>query len=119
MATITGTPNSGQGSAARGFVWTPLANGDDGNAFEGFQYSDISVQVLGTFGAGGTLLIEGTNEVTPTNWHTLNDPQGNALSITSAKIEQLLEVVRWIRPRVSAGDGTTSLTVNLFARRAL
>jgi hypothetical protein len=100
-----------------GIIWTPLANGDDGQAWDTQDFPDISFQVVGTFGSGGTLLIEGSNEVTPTNWATLNDPQANALSFTSAKIEQLLELPRWVRPRVSAGDGTTSLTVNVWAGR--
>lgn len=97
--------------------WTPLANGDDGQAWDTQDFPDISVQVLGTFGAGGNLRLEGCNEVTPTNWATLADPQANALDITAAKIEQVLENVRWIRPRVTAGDGTTSLTVRLWAGR--
>jgi hypothetical protein len=94
-----------------------MPNGDSGQAWDTQDFPDFSVQVLGTFGAGGTLLIEGTNEATPANWHTLNDPASNALSFTAAKIEQVLELTRWVRPRVSAGDGTTSLTVNIWAGR--
>ena len=97
--------------------WTPLANGDDGQAWDTQDFPDISVQVLGTFGAGGNLKVEGCNEVVATNWATLADPQGNALDITTAKIEQVMENVRWIRVRVSAGDGTTALTARLWAGR--
>ena len=43
----------------------------------------------------------------------MNDPQGNALSVQTAKITQVLENTYLVRPRVSAGDGTTSLTVKL------
>jgi hypothetical protein len=118
MATVSFTPDNTH-RAGRTIVWAALTTTNaDGSALEPLEFADISIQVLGTFGAGGTLLIEGSNEVTPTTWATLNDPQGNALSVTAAKIEQLLEVPRWIRPRVSAGDGTTSLTVNVWARRA-
>lgn len=97
--------------------WTPLANGDDGQAFDVQDFRDISVQVLGTFGVGGNLRWQGSNEATPTNWATLNDPQGNAMDITAAKIEQVLENTRWMRPVVTAGDGTTSLTVRLWGGR--
>lgn len=105
------------GNNARTVIWTGLLNGDDGTPFEMPGWADRSVQVLGTFGVGGTLLIEGSNEVTPTNWHTLNDPSSTALSITAAKIKTILEVTRWVRPRVSAGDGTTTLTVNMIVRK--
>lgn len=101
-----------------GVQWTGLLNGDDGAPYVCPQYADKSVQVHGTFGAGGTILLEGTNQqaytpdrvaLAPT-YLQLTDPQGNNLSFTAAKIEQVLENLNAIRPRVSAGDGTTSLT---------
>lgn len=96
--------------------WSTLANGDSGSAFKVPSfYSNISVHAYGTFGLGGTVLIEGSNESgTVSNWVTLNDPQGNPLSITTAKIEQILEICNYIRPRVSAGDGSTSLTIEIL-----
>ena len=77
------------------------------------------VQVLGTFGIGGTVLIEGSLVESPgaSDWATLNDVQGNALSFTAAKIEKVQEEVLWIRPRVSGGDGTTDLDVRLMQTR--
>jgi hypothetical protein len=77
--------------------------------------NDRSVQVTGTFGSGGTLLIEGSNDGGVT-WGTLNDPQGSALSFTSSKIEAIQELTAMIRPRVSAGDGTTALAVYVLVR---
>jgi len=47
----------------------------------------------------------------------LTDPQGNALDITAAKIEAISENVRLIRPRVTAGDVTTSLAVTILFRK--
>lgn len=99
--------------------WTPMTHSgtDVGQPFSLTPGADRSVQVYGTFGASGTLLIEGTNDADPATgtWATLNDPQGNALSFTAAKIEQVLEYTRWIRPRVTNGDGTTSLSVRAIA----
>lgn len=95
--------------------WPTLANGDDGTPEEFPSYSDRSVQVVGTFGAGGNCRIEGSLD--GVNWSTLNDPQGNPLDITSTKIESIMELVYWIRPRITAGDGTTSLTVTMIMRR--
>ena len=68
-----------------------------------------------SFGSGGTCLIEGTND--GTNWYTLTDPQGVALSITTAGIYQVIQVTLKMRPRVSAGDGTTALVVTGLLRR--
>jgi hypothetical protein len=48
----------------------------------------------------------------------LNDAQGVAISKTGAALSQIAQVTKMIRPRVSAGDGTTSITVTLTARRA-
>lgn len=109
-------------------TWTGLLNGDDGAPFVCPNRADKSVQVLGTFGVGGNARIEGTNKqaysITPgtsgggtnlllptTDFAPLNDPQGNALDVAAAKIEQVLENPNAIRPRITAGDGTTSLTV--------
>ena len=94
--------------------WADLANGDEGEALPFSQYADKTVQVVGTFGAGGSVTIEGSNN--GTDWAVLADAQGNALNITSAKIEQVLEVTQYVRPRVTAGDGTTSINVILLAR---
>jgi hypothetical protein len=77
--------------------------------------ADRSVQISGTLGAGGSLRIEGSND--GTNYATLTDPQGNALDLTSLKIETVMEITRYIRPRVTAGDGTTSLTCTILVRR--
>lgn len=92
--------------------WT-LANGETGDAVELGNYRDRSVQVGGTFGVGGTVVIEGSND--GANYVVLTDPQGNAISKTAAAIEQITETTRYIRARVSAGDGTTAITVNIFA----
>ncbi|MCU1273068.1 MAG: hypothetical protein JWO48_499 [Bryobacterales bacterium] len=96
--------------------WTPLANGDSGTPYGMPGFADRTVQIAGTFGVGGTVVIEGT--VDGTNYATLSDPQGNAISKTAAGIEAVSELVKLIRPRVTAGDGTTSITVALIARKA-
>lgn len=97
--------------------WLAVPNTEDGAPYAVFPGADRSVQVTGTFGAGGTLVIEGTNGPDPATavWATLTDPQGNALSFTSARLEQVAEYTRWVRPRVTAGDGTTSLNVHMIA----
>ncbi len=97
-------------------TWASLANGDSGDPIFLPSNPDQTVQVLGTFGTGGTVILEGTLEETPTTYFPLVDPQGNAISFTSAGGEVVLENVAWIRPRVTAGDGDTSLTVILLSK---
>ena len=94
--------------------WPSMVNGDSGTALLLAQYADRSVQVTGTFGSGGVVTIEGSND--GVNFSPLTDPQGNELTFNATKIEAVTEMVAHIRPRVTAGDGTTSLTVTIAAR---
>jgi hypothetical protein len=95
-------------------AWSAMANGDDGQPMPHSAYTDKSVQVSGTFGVGGSLRLEGSNN--GTDWAPLSDPQGGSLDIVSAKIKQVVEATRFIRPRVTGGDGTTSLAVHLYVK---
>lgn len=97
-------------------VWTPLANGDSGTPYQGAAAPDRSVQVFGTFGAGGSVTMEGSNEVAATTYAAMSDAQGVAIAVTAAKVETVAEFMNWTRPRVTAGDGTTALTVAMIVR---
>lgn len=121
MATIAPSiqniSDEGIGNASsRIITWANLtqSGGDVGAEVSWVGFPDRAVQVAGTFGVGGAVVIEGS--IDGNNWAPLTDPQGNALSFTAAKIEAVTELVRFIRPRVTAGDGTTSLTVSLIVR---
>lgn len=119
MATRIPTIKQGEVDNSLTYVtWTGLLNGDDGTAVPGAEWGDRSIYFVGTFGAGGTVILEGTNEEVPANWVQLADPQGTGISKTANGIEQVLEITRWVRPRVSAGDGTTNITAIMLARRA-
>ena len=99
------------------FRWTPItsANADGAPIGKRFaDFSDRSVQIEGTFGAG-TLHWEGSND--GTLYQPLTDPQGNAISKTAVGIEQVTEITRLQRPRVSGADGATSLSVTVVAKR--
>lgn len=97
-------------------TWTGLLNTDDGIPLEIYDHADVSVQVQGTFGTGGTIVFEGSND--GVNYFTLTDPQTAAISKTAASLEQVTEVSRFYRPRVTAGDGTTNLTCVVYMRRS-
>lgn len=119
---LTIEPLTAFGDDARVVVWSPMANGDTGQPFEMPGASDRTVHFSGTPGAGGTVKMQGSNHLAPgvadTDWFDLVDPQGNAISKTSASTgEAILELTRWIRPKVTAGDGTTAWQVRLLAKR--
>lgn len=95
-------------------TWSGLQQGDEGEPVQRVKYADRSAQVFGTFGAGGSVAIEGSNA--GDQYATLNRMQGVAASFTSAGVAQILENTTHIRPKVTGGDGTTDLTVALLIR---
>lgn len=97
------------------YTWS-LANGDDGAPCGYDGSGSRTAQVFGTFGAGGTLVWEGSLDG-GTTWATLNDLGGTALSHTSAALKGVREDPPLVRPRVTAGDGTTALTAILAIRK--
>jgi len=96
--------------------WAGMVNGDTGQPYEfSSKYPDKSVQAFGTFGTSPHCYIKGTNELvgeTPANFVSLHDPQGVALDLVAAGVEQVMESTNLIRPE-TAGDGTLLLTVLL------
>lgn len=116
MATIQPTVTEFNRARTRRVSWAGLTNVDDGAPIDWSAHSDKSVQVIGTFG-GATVVIQGSNDLeNPTNWTTLTDLLGNALSFTAAGLEQITENTCWIRPVCSGGAGPTSVTVQMLLR---
>lgn len=117
MATITPTVTKLGGDDATVKVkYETMLKDDAGSAIAWVQWADRSVQVIGTFGTGGTLTVEGSNDG-GTTWAALTDPQGNSLAIQTAKIEAITEICELVRPRVTAGDVNTDLDVYFVLRR--
>lgn len=116
MGTTNGSQVSDPDMRAVRFKWLAIPNGNQGSATSLNIYQDRTVQVLGTFGSGGSVSIKGSND--GVNWVVLTDPLGNALTFTSAGMKQITELPYQIRPEVTAGDGTTAIDVWLHARGA-
>jgi hypothetical protein len=93
-------------------AWTGLLNGDIGTppALDGWDL--VSWQVIGTFGTGGSVQMEASNEATPANYALV----GAAATAAAVTFPADTIVARSMRPRVTAGDGTTSLTVTAAFR---
>ncbi|MCK5601935.1 hypothetical protein KAR91_08705 [Candidatus Pacearchaeota archaeon] len=88
---------------------------DRGTPIDVSDFDVESVQFNGTPGVGGTFSAQGSND--KTNWFALTDPQGNAITKTAAALEQVTERCHWIRPFVSAGDGSTDIDATFILRK--
>lgn len=97
-------------------AWAGLLNGDQGRAEDLTRYPDRTVQLTGTLGVGGSINVEGSNDG-GTTYAIINDSrgEGNALTLTALDMRQILENPGLVRPNVTAGDGTTNLTLTIFA----
>lgn len=78
------------------------------------EYGDRSVHIFGTFNGGG-VSIQGRNSTAATA-QTLVDPQGNPITKTAEALEQLLELTRYVKPKVTSGTGV-DVTVVMILRR--
>ena len=114
MASIAGTvvdvsPN-GDGSCYQ-VIWTPVTSADTPLPVSFPKHNDRSIQVAGTFDSS-TTVVQGSND--GTNYAGLFDPSSTAISITTAKIKAVLENTVWIKPVVSGGGGSQSLTISML-----
>lgn len=90
----------------KGIQWVGITEADPtGSAAMAAHFNDKTVAVSGTFGSGGNLTFEGSND--GTNWFPMTDPQGNPLTFTSGRLEMLQENPLYIRPVLSAGTGVS------------
>lgn len=121
MSEITSTkvgakPLAGDGDNVT-VTWGPISTGDTCTPLEGYaDYPERTVHVFGTFNAA-TVTLQGS--LNGTDYATLNDPQGNALTFVTAttRIEAVAEVTPYIKPIISGG-GSDAVTVVLFLRRS-
>ena len=94
-------------------IWAAVPNGNQGDAVAE-DWLTASFQVAGTFGAGGSVQMEGSND--GVNWSIL--PGTAALTAAGFFAPMTVNVrPKYIRCNVTAGDGTTSLTVTGFLKK--
>lgn len=116
MASITPSVQnvSDDGSVLK-ITWESLnTTNTDGLPAEIPKYWDKTVTFTGTFGSGGAIKMQGSND--GTNWFDLTDFQGATITAAAAKMKPIAENPLKIRPIVTAGDVTTDLDVILIAR---
>jgi hypothetical protein len=106
MAIITPVVTRDPNAAFAKARWTGMAASADVGVPVAFtDYDDRTVQVLGDFGAGGQITIEGSLDG-GTTYATLSDPLGNPLVFSAAGIKYVTEITPLVRPRQNAGAGT-------------
>lgn len=118
MATATPTlANPDGGDQFKTFAWTLTDADPDGMPIPASwdEFSDRSVHVYGTFGAG-TVTWQGTNDPAAGNWAALSTVGGAAATFAAAGIKQILETTLFARPLLTGAVGAT-LTVICAARR--
>jgi hypothetical protein len=107
VAITTQTTDASTGQADGVTVtWAAVPNGNQGDAHGG-PYITASFSVTGTFGVGGSVRLEGSED--GTNWFALSPAALTSAGLFAAL--GLTEHPKFIRPNVTAGDGTTALTV--------
>lgn len=119
MATrsVARTPVSGR---VHRFTWVGLLNGDDGAPISIPGAADMTVQVFGTFGTGGVIILQGScEESPPSNYFQMRDQGDNLISFIVADGESVGPIAAFIRPRVTEGDANTDLTMILLARSTM
>lgn len=112
MSTITPTYPAPSGSESltniRQYKWA-MTGADTGVSVLSGNFGDKTISVIGGTWGSATLLVEGSND--GTNFITLTDPQGNAVSKTADFIETLEENPLYIRVRTSGGSGSVLPTI--------
>lgn len=94
--------------------WSLTTANTDGVPISFPGAADRVIQVLGTMG-GATCILEGSLDG-GTTYFGLKDPNGNAVSFTSAGGCAITENCLLIRPRLSVGGSGAAIEVYLLSR---
>jgi len=99
-------------------LWETLTETNDVGqpfVFSGW-YPDKCIQLLGSFGTGGHLTMQGSNDPALAAYAALNDIADSPIDLTAVGFEQILECPYAIRPKVTAGT-SVDLDVWLIVRK--
>jgi hypothetical protein len=113
MATIIPTTVEQQIQAAA-YRWTDYSTADTSTPIkvQNMQGLAGSVQVTGTFG-GATITLQGSND--GTNFVTLKDSAGTAISFTAAGMAEFSTAALYLKP-TSSGGTADNVTVTVILR---
>jgi hypothetical protein len=117
MATRTGVAADTLDGLTTLITWAGLtqASADVGDGAMTNKYPERTVQAIGTFGVGGSMALQGSND--GTNWGALKDAYGVLIALTTSVPVAIGDNPLFIRPAITAGDGTTNLSCLVAARK--
>ena len=99
--------------------WSAIPLSSTGTPDQISRFPAHSIQIGGTFG-GATVTVEGSDDGVTYFTLTGENPAGGAdvpVSVTAANRFDLPNVVpQHVRPKVTGGDGTTSITVTITSK---
>lgn len=102
----------------RVLTWGGLANAAIGDAALVADAREMLAMIVsGTLGVGGTVTWQGSAD--GVNWFTMKSAIAVPANVTQTALStptMLKERPQYVRPNVTGGDGTTSLTVSLVVR---
>lgn len=101
-------------------TWAACVNADVGESIDVSGAKSLTAMLAsgGTLGAGGNCRWEGSFD--NATWFTMNSDIGAPAAANQVALSaptMLKERPRWVRPNISAGDGTTSLVPMLAVGR--
>lgn len=114
MATLATTDLNGDRSVVMA-VWNLTTADHTGDALSWADWADRSVTFTGTWG-GATAGLEGSND--GTTWVPLADPQGGAISKSADAIEAILELTRFVRPRLTTVGTAAAVKATILMRNS-
>lgn len=98
---------SGKGKVLT-ITWGPFTSADSAASYFIGDFEALTVQFLGTFDSA-TAVFAGSMD--DTNYSTLSNQAGTAISHTSAVVKCVAEHAAYIKPTFSGGGGSQSITV--------
>lgn len=110
------TPIGSADSSAILVTWNLTTADHTGAALEMPEWADRTMQAYGTTWGGATLAIEGSND--GVNWVSLKSVADvTAIALTADGMALLLELPRYIRPRLTAVGVGAVVAVTIAIRR--
>jgi hypothetical protein len=102
--------------AVKQFLWVLTTADHTGDAVINVDFADRTLTAVGTWG-GATMTVEGSND--GTNWMPLSDAAGAAdATAATNKAMTVVELTRFIRPRLTTPGSGATVTVVLLARNS-
>jgi hypothetical protein len=116
MADFTYDPYVSVNGAVQAYTWTLTTADPTGQAVIGADFADRSFTLTGTWG-GATATLEGSND--GTTWVPLSDAAGATdATATANKAITVVELTRYIRPKLTTIGSGATVTATLLARNA-